>query len=336
MIDVKHSSPMKLLKEYKYLYPEAMKFIDGIAMAPEFKDMWPHEYVYAPIGAGVTYAANFKQGLQAARDGMILTCLSAWRRAKVIYDFDSALTATLYAQAKNNIQLDTSMLTLPAYSIYIRPNDGRSYDGIFVFLDYDNDKFELRFLVVDKKGRPQEQFYLIFPANETASLDEIIEEQAKIFDTIDIPRAKLKNPLTNGEGLKNVYSSNKLIFTEWMNLILYLSAVNADIKREKTHNFYRTMTIQDIPPEVEILNVGESVGINIKTMRQPVRYEESEPKGGHHKPPIMHIRRAHWHTFLYGERKSKKRLKWLPPIIVNDSGSEITTVINVKSNDIKH
>jgi hypothetical protein len=44
----------------------------------------------------------------------------------------------------------------------------------------------------------------------------------------------------------------------------------------------------------------------------------------------MHIRRAHWHTFLYGEKKSKRRLKWLPPIIVNDTGKDFITVTNVK------
>ena len=61
-----------------------------------------------------------------------------------------------------------------------------------------------------------------------------------------------------------------------------------------------------------------------------LEYESIPPQGEYHKAPSMHIRRAHWHTFLYGEKKSKRRLKWLPPIIVNDTGKDFITVTNVK------
>lgn len=110
---------------------------------------------------------------------------------------------------------------------------------------------------------------------------------------------------------------------------MYLSAVNADIKHEKRHFFRRSRKIKDIPREVELLNVGETVGVKIRELRKSVQYE-SAPRGEYHKAPSMHIRRAHWHTFLYGEKKSKRRLKWLPPIIVNDSGKDFITVTNVK------
>ena len=44
----------------------------------------------------------------------------------------------------------------------------------------------------------------------------------------------------------------------------------------------------------------------------------------------MHVRRAHWHTFLYGEKKGKRRLKWLSPIIVNADEIKTVTINKVK------
>ena len=56
MFDVKNSAPMRMIKKYNHLYPDAWDFIENIATNEEYKDMWPHEYVYAPIEAGLTFA----------------------------------------------------------------------------------------------------------------------------------------------------------------------------------------------------------------------------------------------------------------------------------------
>ena len=49
----------------------------------------------------------------------------------------------------------------------------------------------------------------------------------------------------------------------------------------------------------------------------------------------MHIRRAHWHTYLFGKGKMQRRLQWQGPIIVKSNGEEIdvVTVTKVKKED---
>lgn len=175
MIDVKNSAPMRMIKKYGYLYPDAWDFMGNIATNEEYKDMWPHEYVYAPIEAGLTLSLDRKKNqskLENVADGTFIACLAAWRRTKMIYDFDATLTEELYKQAKSDIELDTSMLTLPAYSIYIRPNDGAEYDGFFVFFDFDRGHFEFRLLVVDRKGKPILPIYLILPETGSEPIDK--------------------------------------------------------------------------------------------------------------------------------------------------------------------
>ena len=333
MIDVKNSAPMKMLKKYNYLYPPAWKFAEDIAADREYKDKWPHEYVFIPIEAGLELALDrnlHKEQMENIADAVAITCLAAWRKTKLIYDFDATLTEELYKQAKVNIELDTSMLAIPAYSIYIRPNDGAEYDGFFVFFDFDRGHFEFRILVVNKKGNVILPIYLIIPESGSESIDKIIENMVKQFDEVDLPAVENEDEEISGEVLRSFYKNGKRTISRWINLVLYLSAVNADIKHEKRHFFRRSRKIKDIPREVELLNVGETVGVKIRELRQSAQYENTSPQGEYHKSPAMHIRRAHWHTFLYGEKKGKRMLKWLPPIIVNDSGKDFITVTNVK------
>lgn len=333
MIDVKNSVPMKMLKKYNYLYPPVWKFAEDVATDKEYKFMWPHEYVFIPIEAGLELALDrklHKDQMENIADAVAITCLAAWRKTKLIYDFDATLTEELYKQAKSNIELDTSMLTLPAYSIYIRPNDGAEYDGFFVFFDFDRGHFEFRILVVNKKGNVILPIYLILPESGSEPIDKIIDRMVKQFDEVDLPATENEDEEISGEVLRSFYENGKRTISKWINLVLYISAMNADIKHEKRHFFRRTRKIKDIPSEVELFNVGETAGSKIREFRKAVQYDYIEPQGGHHKSPTMHVRRAHWHTFLYGEKKGKRRLKWLPPIIVNSDEIKTVTINKVK------
>lgn len=333
MIDVKNSVPMKMLKKYNYLYPPAWKFAEDVATDKEYKDMWTHEYVFIPIEAGLELALDrklHKDQMENIADAVAITCLAAWRKTKLIYDFDATLTEELYKQAKSDIELDTSMLTLPAYSIYIRPNDGAGYDGFFVFFDFDRGHFEFRILVVNKKGNVILPIYLILPESGSEPIDKIIDRMVKQFDEIDLPAGGNKDLDINGKTLEEFYRNSKHSISKWINLVLYISAVNADIKHEKRHFFRRTRKIKDIPSEVELFNVGETAGAKIREFRKSVQYDHVEPQGGRHKSPVMHVRRAHWHTFLYGEKKGKRRLKWLPPVVVNADEMKFVTINKVK------
>ena len=106
-----------------------------------------------------------------------------------------------------------------------------------------------------------------------------------------------------------------------ISLVLYLSAVNADMKRDLTQPFKRTKQVRDIAREVEHIHVGDEIAIHIKEMRKhPAARTVCEPLGGHHRPPITHVRRAHWHAFRIGKGRKKIMVKWLAPTVVNADG----------------
>ena len=52
----------------------------------------------------------------------------------------------------------------------------------------------------------------------------------------------------------------------------------------------------------------------------------------HHRSPVTHVRRAHWHTFRVGEGRKKIQVKWLAPVVVNADGEQknIVTINKVE------
>ena len=321
MIDVKNLPPMKLLKTLNYEYPEAWELAERVFN--EFND-WNHDITYLPISAGIEIVGFLgkKSHTEKVQDGSLLACMAGWRKTKMIYNFDKTLSEELFSQAKDTIDVNVDMLRLPAYSIYLRPNLDLDYDGVFVFMDIDKGQTELRFLTIDKKGRPIVPAYLILDGTET--IGSIINKQAERFEKVDIHRSKFIQATEEQarEDMEKYFVIMKENISRWVNLILYLNAVNAEIKHDTKHFFRRSRKVKDIPREVELLNVGETVGLRLRTLR--AKYEHSEPQGGHHRTPVVHVRKAHWHTFLYGEKRKHKRLKWLPPIVVNGDTPDVT------------
>lgn len=333
MIDVKSLPPMKLLKRLNHDYPEVWEMAERVFNNDEFKDVWDHELTYLPIDAGIEISLGLgvhKNHTQKIKDGNMISCMAGWRRTKMIYNFDKTLSEELFLQAKDTIDVSLDMLRLPAYSIYLRPNVESDYDGVFAFIDRYKEEARLMFLPIDRKGNPIAPAYLILSPDGTETIEDSINKQKEIFDSKDVRKSEFLIGMTEEEIKRNresYFSIMKEYISRWVNLILYLSAVNSEIKPDKKHFFRRSRKIKDIPREVELLNVGETIGVKIRTLR--ARYEQSDPQGGHHRPPVMHVRRAHWHTFLYGKKRKQKRLKWLPPIVVNGDTVDIVTINKV-------
>lgn len=105
------------------------------------------------------------------------------------------------------------------------------------------------------------------------------------------------------------------------------------MKRDTTLPFKRTKQVRDIAREVEHIHVGDEVAVRIRTMNNhPTARTDSEPLGGHHRSPVTHVRRAHWHTFRVGEGRKKIQVKWLAPVVVNADGEQknIVTINKVE------
>lgn len=323
-IDIKNSAPMKALATAKVKYPDFFKAADRIYKDPDAK--WDKTICYCPIGLGVTYAVDLadldspslaERG-EISRTGATLAVLASWRKAKSIYTLDEDLEAELFKTSSKDMTVAPGMLTIPEWCIYVETKLLQGCSGLFIMFDHDiqRGRKELYIAAVTEDGKFLTSFYLILP-ERPQKLTEILKGEEAVVRAKDVSKTPELAPYVSG-----YFKASRQAIRFTINLLLYLSAVNAEVKQVNKLSFRRQGRIKDTPREVAVYSVGEATGYRIRRINRYVR-EHGTPQGGHHRSPVMHVRRAHWHTFAYGPGKSLRRVKWLPPIIVNGDGEEM-------------
>lgn len=342
MTDPKQLPPMKLLRRLRHDYPAAFDFLDHVRIDPRYASLWPHNLSWVTSDAVLGYmtarrgcAAAALPYEEAARIPAMLA-VSGWRQAKMVYDFAPALTEALYRQGEEGqITVSTALLALPCWAAYIRPNyrdsgdeNDRGYD-FFVYRDFDPSPM-LRFLSLAGDGRPDLEFVL-YLRDEEETLEEAVCHTAERLKEswahareLTAVQESLGGTAFDEEGLGETVRFFERVIRKWLMLVLYLSAGNAEIRRDPAHFFRRTKKVADIPREVEPFLVGEETGLRLMTLRRAAASSGHGPMGGHHRSPVTHLRRAHWHTYYTGPRKGgtkrKRLLKWIAPIVVGAGG----------------
>lgn len=323
-IDIKNSAPMRALAAAKVKYPDFFKAADRIYKDPDAK--WDKAICYCPIGLGVTYAVDLadlssptlaERG-EISRTGATLAVLASWRKAKSIYTLDEDLAAELFKTSLKDMTVAPGMLTIPEWCIYVKTKLLQGCAGLFIMFDHDIMKShkELYISAVTEEGTFLTSFYLILP-DRPQKLTEILKGEEAVVRAKDVSKTPELAPYVS-----SYFKASRQAIRFTINLLLYLSAVNAEVKQVNKLSFPRQGRVKDTPREVAVYSVGEATGYRIRRINRYVR-EHGEPLGGHHRSPVMHVRRAHWHTFAYGPGKSLRRVKWLPPIIVNGDGEEM-------------
>lgn len=323
-IDIKNSAPMRALAAVKVKYPDFFKAADRIYKDPDAK--WDKSICYCPIGLGVTYAVDLadlssptlaERG-EISRTGATLAVLASWRKAKSIYTLDEDLAAELFKTSLKDMTVAPGMLTIPEWCIYVKTKLLQGCAGLFIMFDHDIMKShkELYISAVTEEGTFLTSFYLILP-DRPQKLTEILKGEEAVVRAKDVSKTPELAPYVS-----SYFKASRQAIRFTINLLLYLSAVNAEVKQVNKLSFPRQGRVKDTPREVAVYSVGEATGYRIRRINRYVR-EHGEPLGGHHRSPVMHVRRAHWHTFAYGPGKSLRRVKWLPPIIVNGDGEEM-------------
>lgn len=323
-IDIKNSAPMKALSVAKVKYPDFFRAADRIYKDPEAK--WDKTICYCPIGLGVTYAVDLadldsptlaERG-EISRTGATLAVLASWRKAKSIYTLDEDLEAELFKTSAKDMTVAPGMLTIPEWCIYVETKLLQGCSGLFIMFDDDIQRGhkELYIAAVTEDGKFLTSFYLILP-DKPQKLTEILKGEEAVVRAKDVSKTPELAPYVS-----SYFRASRQAIRFTINLLLYLSAVNAEVKQVNKLSFRRQGRTKDTPREVAVYSVGEATGYRIRRINRYVR-EHGEPLGGHHRSPVMHVRRAHWHTFAYGPGKSLRRVKWLPPIIVNGDGEEM-------------
>lgn len=345
--------PLQALKRISWNFPDLFPMIDDVVESSdlEMANRWDHKLVYAPVGLAHAAMLEIEEPAAAllySLDLALVTALAGWRKAKTVYDFSPILAEELVKSAQpEEMTMPLSTLALPYWSIYIKPNiKAWDIDGFFVYYDDDlNSKSgkhikELRFTPLSKNGNALPTIYLMQNESEEIcikdAIDAILNEANRADIRADIPRSlrvlRMNTVLTPDSTDQAAEELGKLA-TQMISFVLYLSAVNADMKRDTALPFKRTKQVRDIAREVEHIHVGDEVAVRIRTMNNhPTPRTDSEPLGGHHRSPVTHVRRAHWHTFHVGEGRKKTRVKWLAPVVVNADGEQknIVTINKVE------
>lgn len=350
-MNAKELPPMKLLRRVKHRYPEIFSALEAVYEDERYQNLWPHgaarTIAPAVLSAMTSCTGKRPEELpqEAAGDMQAVQALAGWRQGKNVYDFSPALTEELYRGAKEKrLLLAADVLRLPSYCAYIQPNfkepgdeDDQGY-GFFVFWNY-TPAPELCFLALTPQGKPDLKYHLLI-GEEESTIEACLEKTAAQL-TANLAQARSMRAIQESLGEEEVDVESTMrsfshLISKWLALVLYLSAVNAEIRRDPAHEFRRTRKVADIPREVDHLLVGEKTGLRLTEFRRQASGRRGEDRGGHHRSPVMHLRRAHWHTYLRGPRKlAAKRprfLKWIAPIIVGADGAEndIVTVAKVK------
>ena len=335
-IDIKNSAPMRALAAAKVKYSDFFRAADRIYKDPDAK--WDKSICYCPVGLGVTYAVDLadldsptlaERG-EISRTGATLAVLASWRKAKSIYTLDEDLEAELFKTSSKDMTVAPGMLTIPEWCIFVKTKLLQGCSGLFIMFDHDIQRGhkELYISAVTEDGKFMTSFYLILP-DKPQKLTEILKGEEAVVRAKDVSKTPELAPYVS-----SYFKASRQAIRFTINLLLYLSAVNAEVKQVNKLSFRRQGRIKDTPREVAVYSVGEATGYRIRRLNRYVR-EHGEPQGGHHRSPVMHVRRAHWHTFAYGPSKSLRRVKWLPPIIVNGDGEEmdIPTITELPSKE---
>lgn len=323
-IDIKNSAPMRALAVAKVKYPDFFKAADRIYKDPDAK--WDKSICYCPIGLGVTNAVDLadldapslSERGEISRTGATLAVLASWRKAKSIYTLDEDLEAELFKTSAKDMTVAPGMLTIPEWCIFAETKLLQGCSGLFIMFDHDIQRGhkELYIAAVTEEGTFLTSFYLILP-DKPQKLTEILKGEEAVIRANDVSKTPELAPYVS-----SYFKTSRQAIRITINLLLYLSAVNAEVKQVNKLSFRRQGRIKDTLREVAVYSVGEETGYRIRKINRYVQ-EHGEPLGGHHRSPVMHVRRAHWHTFAYGPSKSLRRVKWLPPIIVNGDGEEM-------------
>lgn len=327
-MNIKNSAPMLFVENMKEKHPGFFNYLE--VKNRSNAATWLKEGCYCPVEVASRYIYD-KEGVsnpkQALGEGAILATVSAWRKDKSIYDFDADLLEALHDQSKDSIEVTSDMVKLPNWCVYLSFN-GTDVDGVFVTFNIQRGKKMLQMCPVFDDGKHtimESPVSLVLP-DEPKSMGTIIDDTyGEIYNhwylTGHMPKSKLEFELKEKKSLTKIV----------LNAIFYITAVNGDVVYVNKDKVKKQDKITDKPTEVSYFRVGKEVALRIRKFHQiRERYLKDPSANGHHASPAMHIRRAHWHTYLYGKGKTERRLKWQLPIVVNNNGEEITTTTVTK------
>lgn len=310
--------PKFILKNISRQWPQAWQQVKKFrsVKGKEVPD-WP-DWCYVPLSAGYaiyTQGGNYDSPIIDLKfSPAVITAAAAWRVSQGIYHFDADLYNSLIAQPLDDKLPCDALKRLPEWCVYIETYGARycgmPFSGFWAHLEKDmnDNREELRLVLMMDDGD-----------NIPVAIhigDWTLEEGLQRMQAETEKNAKKYIPEVEFPKVNYFDDIAPLV-----QLVLYLCADNIDMSKVPVHPNARVrMSGQvDVPREARTWNVGERIGAAIrKYQNENVQSEREYVPDSLHARPRPHVRRAHWHHYWTGSRKSKQKLilKWLPPIPV--------------------
>lgn len=283
---------------------------------------------------------------------------------KGIYRFDPSFFEEVLQTDIKTITSE-SVLRLPEWSCYVPfPQKLMVHDvpiyGLFVFADKDLrdnvPELRLTFIMGWDHNENLKDLHFNCPYLELSLYVHVQQNnESNIYSAINfvsdddvhnreaLGLREAAKVLFNSEDEEQIRQTLRYLLQIGTSIAMVLCANNIDIKplnTEAASQVKRTGTHTNTPddrlsPESpRKWEVGERLGAAIRAWKTETAAQSSEDplgsgKTGTQKRP--HLRRAHFHSFWIGPRKSDKRekiLHWIPPTFINDSGEDMPIIIH--------
>ena len=243
--------------------------------------------------------------------------MADWSKSKQAYVFSKEFYDIL--SDMDEFQIDMSVFKyLPFPTFYLEIENHKNVEGVLV--KFKEETSELAYCIVYKMYDDATAYRI-----NTTFLDTEDEDSFKnFFDT----QISLVEGLP--EGCEKEIADLKELTIFILQACMYLCANNADIvENEFQKSIYKpTSRIRNRFSEVRKWDVGMRVVKEYKRANDAKSRKCDEEKSTYkeRQRPRQHWRRAHWHTYWVGEGRSKKELKFIAPILVNDIDDELPVV----------
>lgn len=254
-----------------------------------------------------------------ARLGRQLLSVGVWRMTRLVYRIDETVLDAIWNDTEPPHQLPTTQLRyLPTHAAYIplpgrEDARGREVYGAFVTRVHGDSDEAVLIGVHTSDGRVT---HVQIPVGSHVDVRAALEQAARL----EAPDVDVLLPDRWGQHL----------ILNILNVALYLCAVNADAHSQptRTHTHDRKA---GLPLTTITADVGVRMGAALRRASEAAADGPREPGGARTASMPGHVRRAHFHTYLYGPLggERERRLKWLPPIPVNlEFGDDLPVTVH--------
>jgi len=310
--------PIDHLESASRDYPGAWAQYDSFLAQRSVLGGWP-DWCFCPLAGAyaiVSGGGDNRVPLGKSLDISRLGALAAWRPTQGIYRFDPDLLAALWDTPLAGDLPIEHLLRLPEWCVYVELSlETHGAHGFFAHLEWDaeEERPELRLLIDYPRELAPIALHLggTIEASVAGFVAHANAQAAKASFPVGIPGSAISQIAT--------------LATPLVSVLLYLCAEDAEIRptrgRPKEGRLATRNGRMPAARHLEVWETGYGLGAELRAAR--------DAQGSGEGTVRPHVRRAHWHSYWRGERRSERVLRWLSPILVG-GGPERPTRRSVK------